>query len=52
MHPWMSEQLAYEHRRDLLARAARVSTTRQPRRPWFRGATRPQSGADRVGQPN
>lgn len=23
MHPWMSEQVAREHRRDLLARAAR-----------------------------
>ena len=47
MHPWMLEQVASEHRRDLLARAqtARTGTggtrtaglTTQARWPWRRG---------------
>jgi hypothetical protein len=56
MHPWMSEQVAREHRRDLLAHAARhrdrpawtwtrivavLSTSRKRRPPRLRGLDAP-----------
>jgi hypothetical protein len=37
MHPWMLEQVAYEHRRDLLARASRPRV--RPDRTWRKLAT-------------
>jgi hypothetical protein len=48
MHPWMIEQLAREHRRDLLAEAARRGTRRSRGRGWrlfsiIRRAPRPPS---------
>jgi hypothetical protein len=43
MHPWMLEQVASEHRRDLLARASRARLTRPSARHWWRSWGRTRS---------
>ncbi len=41
MHPWMLEQMAKEHRRDLLALACRTPADRRPAPTWRARLSRP-----------
>ncbi len=50
MHPWMLEQMASEHRRDLLARAATARLIRPAPGHWWRSWTRTRSGPPRPAQ--